>query len=71
MNQLKTSFKKALSDLNTIDWSETDGHDIKEILKTNFKNISSSKSKIKRLIESYTHFNKYQKYLTMKLLEEC
>lgn len=71
MNELKKAFEKALSDLNTIDWSETDGQDIKEILKTNFNNISSSKSKIKSLIESYTHFNKYQKYLTVKLLEEC
>ncbi len=29
MNKLKTSFEKVLSDLNTIDLSETDGRDIK------------------------------------------
>lgn len=32
MNKLKISFEKVLSDLNTIDWSETDGRDIKEII---------------------------------------
>lgn len=32
MNKLKTSFEKVLSDLNTIDLSETDGRDIKEII---------------------------------------
>lgn len=32
MNKLKTSFEKVFSDLNTIDLSETDGRDIKEII---------------------------------------
>ena len=71
MNNLKISFEKALSDLNTIDWSETDGNDIKHILKAYFDNIPGKKTEIKEMINSCASLNKFQKILTAQILEEC
>lgn len=71
MNNLKISFEKALSDLYTIDWSETDGNDIKHILKAYFDNIPGKKTEIKEMINSCASLNKFQKILTAQILEEC
>ncbi len=40
MNTIEQSFKKVLEDFNAVNWSETDGSDVKEILKTYFEDIS-------------------------------
>ncbi len=71
MNNLKTSFEKALSDLNTINWSETDGRDIKVILKTYFDDIPNNREQIKELIINCDSFNKFEKMFTTEILEEC
>ena len=34
MNELMESFEKAVDDLYTIDWSESDGSDVRKVLKT-------------------------------------
>lgn len=71
MNKLKTSFGKVLSDLNTIDWSETDGRYIKEILETHFDDIPKNRAEIKELIASCNSFNKFEKLIATEILEEC
>lgn len=71
MNKLKTSFEKVLSDLNTIDLSETDGRDIKEILETYFDDIPKNRTEIKELIANCNSFNKFEKLLATEFLEKC
>lgn len=71
MEELKKSFEKVLFDFNTIDWSETDGRDIREILETYFEDIQNNKMGITKLIEKCNSINKYQKQLTTKILVEC
>lgn len=71
MEDLKQSFEKVLFDFNTIDWSETDGRDIREILETYFEDIQNNKMGITKLIEKCNSINKYQKQLTTKILVEC
>lgn len=71
MKNLVISFEKALSDLNTIDWSETDGRDIKEILETYFDDIPSNRVQINELIVNCKSFNKFDKMFTTEILEEC
>ena len=71
MNNLKISFEKALSDLNTIDWSETDGQDIKVILETYFDDIPNNRAQINELIVNCKSFNKFEKKFTTEILEEC
>lgn len=71
MNNLKISFEKALSDMNTIDWSETDGRDIKEILETYFDDIPNNRTQIKELIANCNSFNKFEKMFTTEVLAKC
>ncbi len=71
MIELKTFFDKALSDLYTIDWSETDESDVKHVLNNYFGDIPGYRMEIKEMINSCTSLNKFQKNLTVKVLEEC
>lgn len=71
MKNLIISFEKALSDLNTIDWSETDGRDIKEILETYFDDIPNNRTQIKELIANCNSFNKFEKMFTTEVLAKC
>ena len=71
MEDLKQSFEKVLFYFNTIDWSETDGCDIKEILETYFEDIQNNKTGLTKLLEKCNSINKYQKQLTTKILVEC
>lgn len=71
MKNLVISFEKALSDLNAIDWSETDGRDIKVILETYFDDIPNNRTQIKELIENCSSFNKFEKMFTTEVLAKC
>lgn len=71
MNELMESFEKALDDLYTIDWSESDGSDVRKVLRNYFDDIPNNKSQIRKLIENCSKFNKFQKTLTVKVLEAC
>ena len=71
MDKLQESFEKAVDDLYAVDWSETDGSDVKEILKTYFKDIPGNLQKLQDMFENYTSFNKFQKFLTVKMLKTC
>ena len=71
MNELMESFEKAVDDLYTIDWSESDGSDVRKVLKNYFDDIPNNKLQIRSLIENCSKFNKFQKILTVKVLEAC
>jgi hypothetical protein len=42
MNNLQESFERALEDFYTVNWSETDGSNVKQILETYFENIQKT-----------------------------
>lgn len=71
MDKLQESFEKAVGDLYAVDWSETDGSDVKEILKTYFTDIPGNLQKLQDMFENYTSFNKFQKFLIVKMLKTC
>lgn len=71
MDKLQESFEKAVDDLYAVDWSETDGSDVKEILKAYFTDIPGNLQKLQDMFENYTSFNKFQKFLTVKMLKTC
>ncbi len=71
MNNLQDSFERALEDFYTVDWSETDGSDVKQILETYFENISNNRSAIQNLFDNCAKINKYQKMIASKMLEAC
>ena len=70
MNKLQESFEKVLSDLYTVDWSETDGNNVKHILTTYFDDIPNNRTEIKEMINGCTSLNKFQKNLMTKVMEE-
>lgn len=71
MNNLQKSFERALEDFYTVDWSETDGSDVKQILETYFENIPNNRSAIQKLFDDCAKINKYQKMIASKMLEAC
>lgn len=71
MNNLQDSFERALEDFYTVDWSETDGSDVKQILETYFEDISNNRSTIQKLFDDCAKINKYQKMIASKMLEAC
>lgn len=71
MDGLQESFEKAVNDIYTIDWSETDGSDIRIIFENYFNDIPKAKPQLKNLIKSCSSFNKFQKELAVKVLEAC
>ena len=71
MDKLQESFENAVNDLYTIDWSESDGSNIKAILKNYFTNISDNLQKLQNMFENYTGFNNFQKDLTVRMLKTC
>ena len=71
MDKLQESFEKAINDLYTIDWSETDGSDVKEICERYFDDIQNNKTMIYRLIHDTSSFNSFQKEFAVKILEAC
>lgn len=71
MNNLQESFERVLEDFYTVDWSETDGSDVKKILETYFEDISNNRSAIQKLFDDCAKINKYQKMIASKMLEAC
>lgn len=63
-DKAKQSFKKALEELNTVNWTETDGSDVEKILKDNLLGgISVHKGYWLELVEKETSLNQFQKYV--------
>lgn len=71
MNNLQESFEKAINDFYTVDWSETDGSDVREIFETYFDDIPTNRIVILKMIEDSSKINKFQKLLATKILEAC
>lgn len=68
-DEAKQSFKKALSDLYTVDWTETDGSDVEKILKDNLLGgISVHKGYWLDLVEKETSLNKFQKEMLKSII---
>ena len=68
MIELIKSFEIAISDLQTIDWSESDGSDVNKILIDYFSDYSDKKAEINGLFSRETSLNKFQKsVIQMKL----
>ena len=60
MKGITEVFNSALSDLQTINWSETDGTDVQEILKAAFKPYKNKKAEILDMFNK-SNLNKFQK----------
>lgn len=71
MNNLQESFEKAINDFYTVDWSETDGSDVREIFETYFDDIPTNRIVILKMIEDSTRISKFQRQLAVKMLEAC
>lgn len=71
MNNLQESFEKAINDFYTVDWSETDGSDVREIFETYFDDIPTNWIVILKMIEDSTRISKFQRQLAVKMLEAC
>ena len=68
MKDITEVFNTALSDLQTINWSETDGSDVKKILKSEFKPVLNHKPEIIKMFEETTGLNKFQKTMIKDIL---
>lgn len=71
MNNLQESFERVLEDFYTVNWSETDGRDVKQILEIYFEDIPNNRSAIQNLFDDCSKINKYQKMIASKMLEAC
>lgn len=66
----KQSFKKAVEDLYTVNWSETDGSDVEKILKDNLLGgISIHRDYWLELVEKETSLNRFQKDMLKKIIK--
>ena len=74
MDRLEDVFDNAISDLQTINWSETDGSDVEKILKDAFSKCLKHKSEIINMSEIINLFdetselNKFQKMMIKDIL---
>lgn len=65
---LEETFNKVLSDLYCIDWSETDGSDVRTILKKAFVDWKKDKAEIVLMFEKTATLNRYQKTIILQTL---
>ena len=70
MSRLSEAFNSAMDDLQTIDWTETDGTDVKNILKDAFANLKQYRFEIISKFHSESSLNKFQKMMITGMLSE-
>lgn len=70
MKEVEDAFNNALSDLQTINWSETDGSDVRKILKDAFTKWLNHKPEIIKKFEETTSLNKFQKIMITEILKK-
>ena len=68
--QSKESFKRALEEFYTIDWSETDGKDVKKILKDAFLPFLNHKPEIIEMFNTSKSLNGFQKMMITEMFLE-
>lgn len=70
MKNITKVFNNALSDLQTINWSETDGSDVRKILKDAFTRWLNHKPEIIKMFEETSSLNKFQKMMIIEILKK-
>ena len=70
MRDWNKAFDDAMNDLCCINWSETDGSDIKNILKAAFTPYKNHKPEIIMKFEKTTSLNKFQKSMIIEILKK-
>lgn len=70
MKEVEDAFNNALSDLQTINWSETDGSDVRKILKDAFTKWLNHKPEIVKMFEETSSLNKFQKMMIIEILKK-
>lgn len=70
MKDITEVFNSALSDLQTINWSETDGADVEKILISEFKPVLNHKPEIVKMFEETSSLNKFQKMMIIEILKK-
>lgn len=68
MDKLDDVFNNAISDLHTINWSETDGSDVEKILKDAFIMHLNHKPEIIKMFYETAALNKFQKTMINAIL---
>lgn len=68
MKDITEVFNSALNDLQTINWSETDGSDVEKILKDAFTKYLNHKPEIVKMFEETSSLNKFQKMMIKDIL---
>lgn len=68
MKELTKVFNNAMNDLSCIDWSETDGSDVKRILRAAFTRWKNHKPEIIKMYDETSELNKFQKTMIKNLL---
>lgn len=63
-------FNNTVSDLQTINWSETDDSDVRKILKEAFTRYLNHKPEIIKMFEETSSLNKFQKLLIIEILKK-
>lgn len=70
MREWVSVYNNALSDLCCINWSETDGSDVKHILKSAFTPYKNHKPEIIKKFNAETSLNKFQKSMITEILQK-
>ena len=68
MRDWNEAFDDVMSDLSCINWSETDGSDVKLILKAAFTPCKNHKPEIIKKFEETSSLNKFQKSMITEIL---
>ena len=68
MKELTKVFNSVKSDLCCIDWSETDGSDVKKLLKSAFTPFMNHKPEIIEMFNKTSGMNVYQKTMIIDFL---
>ena len=68
MRDWNKAFDDAMNDLCCINWSETDGSDVKNILKSAFTPCKNHKPEIIKKFEETSSLNKFQKSMITEIL---
>ena len=63
-------FNNVMSDLSVINWSETDGSDVKKILKSAFTPYKNHKPEIIKKFEKTSSLNKFQKSMITEIMQK-
>ena len=70
MKDWETVFNETLTNLSCINWSETDGSDVRYVLKSAFTPYKNYKPEIAKKFEETSSLNKFQKSMIIEILKK-